>query len=121
MFDTEREHWDHEMGCMTEHQNAYALSNMEHNYRAEEIDDALNEGKFVLVLNNPVQCMLTDAYLKQPSQSLFGSYDSLEDAQAARQAECEACEYDDESWLTIEPHQKAMHVAATVSDDSIPF
>ena len=103
----------------TAERNAFALSNMEHQWRPASIDEALSQGKFVVIENCIAYCPITDAILRRPNQHLISTHQSREEAIAfVDQYEC--CE---ESFMTIEPQLPIVPqlIDYSVSDPNVPF
>lgn len=91
MNDQEREHWDHEEGCQTELQNAFALSKMTVQIKNEldEATDLVNQGKHVLMYSRSVLCPSTDAYIGR-EVIMISSFETRELAiDALRKCDCE--------------------------------
>lgn len=61
----EREEMEYQAGLQTAHQNAFALSRMEHNERESQrrkrTEELLAKGFCVVVLRSPAYCFATDA------------------------------------------------------------
>ncbi len=58
----EREHWDHEMGCQSELQNAFTMSQREREPDdTGKINNWKKKGKFCLVETHQLYCPRTDA------------------------------------------------------------
>jgi len=120
-MDQLQEHWDYEMGCQTELQNAYQRSSIER----PQGDDALIEklveqGKFVVVYYAEYCCPRTDAFICEVSR-ILKIYDNREAAEAHYR---EIMEGDDYSVYAVMPPKPSPYTAPMVEDygtDDIPF
>jgi hypothetical protein len=56
-----QEHLDYMAGVASEHQNALALSRLEHTDDSGKIAELVKAGRFVVVAHGPAYCRFTDA------------------------------------------------------------
>lgn len=61
--DQYQEHLDHEAGCASDLQNAYAHSRAEHRTGMEEVNALVAQGLHVVVSSGPAYCRTTDAVI----------------------------------------------------------
>lgn len=74
MFDTLREHQDHEAGCASEQQNAYSLSQSLHDNGLAAVQRLIAQGLHVVVMSGPAYCRFTDALLRGSSYFVVSSH-----------------------------------------------
>lgn len=115
----EQEHWDYEMGAACELQNALALSRMEAQLRDPMIDNAVGNGKHVIVRTHPAYCPRTDAGMGE-HEDFVSEHDTREDAEVALSA-INFEELCDETGYRIEPMMPAPKPQPTACDDEVPF
>lgn len=110
----EQEEFDHEIGCATEQQNAYALAHMEWRrvWDWPLIKEALGDGKVVLIREWTSYCPFTDAILGG-NMELVRTYEPDE--------ELPELEFNEEITLSYRYPCKKDPDREPVSDDDIPF
>jgi hypothetical protein len=120
MWDVQRqEHFDHEMGCATEQQNAFAWASMNRRGDDPRINEALAAGKHVIVESGPEYCPYTDA-LMGSRKILVSVHETREAAEAAlRGYQAEHEDPDPEIDVFILPYKAVEYRYPT--DDEIPF
>ena len=121
-----QEHLDHEAGAASEHQNAYALSQMRHDSGMSAVLDLVAAGKYVAVVSGPAHCRMTDAPIGS-HYSIDGVFATREEADTlvhATYTRWEASggpdEYDCSVYPKLpQPARTSGHVGD--DDDDIPF
>lgn len=121
MYDQEREEMDHNIGRMTEHQNAFALSTLEADLTNDQakIDDLVKAGRFVVVTTQDAYCFFTDAIIGSHIHC-SGDYATREEADdAAGMIAHESC---GDCGIYVLPSVHQPYDGPAYEDDgSIPF
>lgn len=114
----QQEEYDYQMGMASEAENAFAWNRM--NMKPDDsakIQEAIDAGKFAVVLDGPVYCPSTDAIMG--SQRFL---DSVHDTRAA--AEAKAYDLGDMDEIDVYVLPRADRPATPyvpLTDDDIPF
>lgn len=107
----------------SELQMAYRQSQMEIQLRDPKIDEAINNGKFVVIYHSTAYCPRTDAILGE-RQTLDTIKDTLAQARECKRERDHHNElYDLEGYFTIEPLPKPVEQYRPLPppNDEIPF
>ena len=121
--DRYQEHLDHEAGCASEMQNAYALSRMRHRSGMAEIHALVKAGFHVLVISGPAYCRSTDALIGTThvvmSHHLIRAVAEYHCRKAAGRYPDDECTYAVYPLAAVEPAAAAAQVAVDAED--LPF
>ena len=123
--DQAQEHADHEAGCASDHQNAYALSQMQHRSGMAEVLALVAQGFHVVVMTGPAYCRSTDALISV-SHHVCSYHLSRRVAEYRAGKAAEECDGGEESFAVYPrppapPRPVRQSWAPSPFDDDVPF
>ena len=118
--DQRQEHEDYVAGCASDHQNAFALSQMQHDSGWRHVKALTDAGRFVVAYSGPAYCRSTDAVIGS-HYAVVSDHATRDEANAACGALISETDGHDDGGYDVHPLPAPTPPPCDGWDDDIPF